>query len=316
MPIEIAPISRRSFLARSAAIAGSLAFARQVKADATDIETLALCSDTHIAADPNTLRSDVNMSANFKKVLQEIIGSSEKPGRLLVNGDCAYLTGQPGDYQTFLSHLTPVREAGIPIALALGNHDDRAPFRVALKETGIEASPIPDKQVAIVPTKHANWFLLDSLESVNSTPGLLGQPQLDWLSSELTKHGDKPAFVMAHHNVEYRKHLKSGEVVVAVADRRIPAAGLIDDEQLLEVLTAHPNVAAFFCGHTHQWNVVRWKDISFVNLPCTAYPFLPADPNGWVLCRHGSNEAEIEIRTLDPKHAAQGQKVKLPYRGA
>ena len=317
MPIEIAPITRRSFLGRAAAVTTGLVAAGSLRAnEASPHETLALCSDTHIAADPATLRSDVNMSAHFQEALKQIITSPDKPGRLMINGDCAYLTGQPDDYKTFLGHLTPVREAGLPITLALGNHDDRDPFRSALKETGIEPSPVPDKQVAIVPGKHVNWFLLDSLEAVNSTPGLLGKPQLDWLDGVLKQHADKPAFVMAHHNVEYRKHLKSAEVIVEVADRRIPAAGLTDDEQLLEVLAAHSNVAAYFCGHTHQWNVVRWKGISFVNLPCTAYPFLPPDPVGWVICRHGADKTEIELRTLDGKHRSHGQKVDLPYRGA
>ena len=317
MPIEIAPVTRRSFLAHAVVATGGFVSAGHLPAGESEgVETVALCSDTHIAADPRTVRAEVNMSTNLREALRQIVNSPDKPARVLINGDCAYINGQPDDYQTFLTHLSPVREAGLRVTLLLGNHDDREPLQKALKEVGIDASPVPHKQVAIVRTKHVNWFLLDSLDMVNSTPGLLGKAQLDWLDGALRENAGKPAFVMAHHNVDHRKHLKSGEVIVDVVDRRLPAPGLIDDEPLLEILTAHPNVASYFCGHTHQWNVVRWKGISFVNLPCTAYPFLVADPVGWVICRLGADKTEIELRTLDEKHRSHGQKVVLPYQGA
>ena len=46
----------------------------------------------------------------------------------------------------------------------------------------------------------ANWFVLDSLDRTNSTPGVLGEAQLRWLESALDAHAGKPALVMVHHN--------------------------------------------------------------------------------------------------------------------
>jgi 3',5'-cyclic AMP phosphodiesterase CpdA len=160
------------------------------------------------------------------------------------------------------------------------------------------------------------WFLLDSLEKVNETPGTLGEKQLTWLDQSLAKHADKPALVMAHHHVDVAKLLRSGEVLAPIAGNRIPVGGLTDGNRLLDILQSHRHVSAYFFGHTHQWNILRWEGISLVNLPCVAYPFTPDDPNGWVLSVSQASRTDLELCALDAKHQMHGQKVTLPHRGA
>ncbi len=70
----------------------------------------------------------------------------------------------------------------MPVHLALGNHDNRERFWEALPEEKAAQRPLADRQVALLRTPRANWFVLDSLEKTLSTPGLLGQEQLDWLA--------------------------------------------------------------------------------------------------------------------------------------
>lgn len=315
MPLEIGPLSRREFVTSIIGAAGALS-AMPTSAWAADptVETLALYSDIHIAADPQKVMRHVNMSDNLREVIKQTLTLSERPSHLLVNGDCACLTGQEGDYATLVGLLSPLREAGLPVTLALGNHDDRDQFVAAF--TDRDESPVADKQATLLSTDHVNWFILDSLEKVNSTPGKLGEAQLQWLDRALSENRDKPAFVMAHHNVEHRKHLKNAEVVAPIADARIPAAGITDDELLIEVMNSHPHVSAFFCGHTHQWNVVQSNGILYVNLPCVAYTFTPPDPNGWVICRQSRDKAQLELWSLDTSHKFHGLKVDIPYRGA
>ena len=77
MPVFLPPISRRRFLK------GSLAASAVVAAGgcathkpASDGQSWALLSDIHIAADPNLVHSNVNMTRNLQTVAQEVFDVS------------------------------------------------------------------------------------------------------------------------------------------------------------------------------------------------------------------------------------------------
>src|SRR5690606_31940145 len=86
---------------------------------------LALLSDTHIPATPAIEARGNNMTAHLRQAVSEVIALKEKPAGVLVNGDCAYLQGLRDDYQNFASCVAPLTEAGLPLHLTMGNHDDR-----------------------------------------------------------------------------------------------------------------------------------------------------------------------------------------------
>jgi hypothetical protein len=44
----------------------------------------------------------------------------------------------------------------------------------------------------VVEAARANWFLLDSLDRVNATPGVLGKEQVDWIGKALTLRKGTP----------------------------------------------------------------------------------------------------------------------------
>jgi hypothetical protein len=48
--------------------------------------------------------------------------------------------------------------------------------------------------------RFCDWYLLDSLDVTNKTPGTLGAEQLEWLEKSLKAAADRPALVMVHHN--------------------------------------------------------------------------------------------------------------------
>jgi 3',5'-cyclic-AMP phosphodiesterase len=316
MPIEWGGMNRRRFLAEVGA-AGAVLLAGHAQAGAeSNISTIALLSDTHIATDPTLRRGDVNMSEHFKAVREDLLACPTKPATVLINGDCAFLDGQEGDYRTLIEHLEPIRKGGRSIAMNLGNHDDRASFTRAFEGFHCPDSPVADKHATVIDAGPVRWFLLDSLEKVNDTPGTLGEKQLTWLDASLAKHSDKPALVMAHHNPHVLPMIEKGEVVVPVAKNHLPVPGLTDADRLVDVLGSHKHVTAYFYGHTHQWNVFRWEGIHFVNLPCVAYPFTPVDPAGWVLCQSQATHTDLELCSLDKTHPMHAQKVKLPHRGA
>ena len=168
---------------------------------------------------------------------------------------------------TFARLIEPLRTAGIPLWLALGNHDHRERFWHGVNGAKRVVDGLTDRQAAIVPAGRANWFILDSLDKTNSTPGVLGAAQLRWLEGALDANATKPALVMVHHNPNTGGNKN----------------GLTETEALMEILRPRRQVKAHFFGHSHRWSIERDPSgIHLVNLPATAYPFDQAQPAGWV----------------------------------
>jgi 3',5'-cyclic AMP phosphodiesterase CpdA len=301
MPVYLPPISRRRFLSRSLAAATGLAFGRTSVQGAAggNNRCWALLSDTHLAADRSLIFRGVNPTKHFKQVSQELLQLPTVPAGVLVTGDCAYNSGELGDYSLLGELLNPVREAGMPIHLALGNHDHRAHFWEALKSESKTSRPVADKQTAIVCAEGFNWIILDSLETTLSTPGLLGPEQLRWLAKVLDENPKTPALVVVHHN----PGLNGGNL------------GLKDTFPLFEVIRPRQQVKAYIFGHTHNWNVGRdTSGIHLINLPPVSYVFTEGLPSGWVRAMIEDKGMELELRCIDRARKDHGQKVKLEWR--
>lgn len=272
-----------------------------VEAAESEGEYWALLSDTHIAADESLEARGVVMAANLRRTVSQVLKTGVKPHGVLINGDCAFLDGQEGDYSQLLRCLRPLAEERVQVHCTLGNHDDRGRFRAANAQPGVDPLLV-DKHVTILSSARANWVLLDSLHEVNSTPGVLGSGQLGWLERTLDRIPAKPTFVMLHHNPQMSVP-ESGKVT-----------GLTDTSELLRVLKAAPRVKALFYGHTHNWQVREPQDGLpwMVNLPPVSYTFGPDRPAGWVIARVTENHLTLELRSLNPDHSQHRQKVEIP----
>src|SRR5580765_7138150 len=130
MPIHLAPISRRRFLARSLGAAATISLAPRLLAAAkrTDENSWALLSDIHLAADRSKLGRGINMADHFTSVSRELLALPKRPAGVFINGDCAFNSGEVGDYALLAELLQPIREDQMPVHLALGNHDNREHF--------------------------------------------------------------------------------------------------------------------------------------------------------------------------------------------
>lgn len=303
MPLYLPPVSRRRFLAGSLGAASVLAWGDRLVADdapaKADPHRFALLSDTHIAADRTAVLRKVVMAENLAKVVTELQGLSPRPAFATINGDLALTKGLDGDYATLLALIAPLRTAGIPLHLNLGNHDDRDHFRAALPERDRLDSPVEGKLAYVVESPRANWFVLDSLEETNEVPGTVGEAQRQWLAGALDARKDKPALVMVHHN----------------PDREDPTrGGLTDTFPFLDLLASRKQVKVLFYGHTHAWLVREDGGIHLVNQPPVAYVFQEGAPSGWVDCHVSETGATIELRCLDPNHKQHGEKHELKWR--
>ncbi len=299
MPISLPPLSRRQFLAGSLATVTAAATARfSWAAESTpDANRFALFADTHVSGDRQTVVRDTNMCNNFVQATREVLQCQARPTALLVGGDCAYLEGKAEDYRVLHELVAPARQEGLSVHFALGNHDHRERFWEIVEEGHPQPSPVVERHVAIVESPHARWFLLDSLDQTNQTPGVLGTPQLQWLATALDQHSDKPALVMLHHN----------------PDKSEKPTGLVETRQLLDLLTARSHVKMLVFGHSHHWSLGREKQVHLVNLPPVAYLFQTGDPNGWVEAQLNAKGVDLTMHCIAPDHPLNGQRFPLVW---
>lgn len=300
-PSRSPPVSRRRFISQSlAAACGGLLWENATSSSAAtpESETWALFSDSHIAADRALVARGACMGANLEQCVKEALALKIKPAGVILSGDCAYLNGLAPDYETFAAVTRPLREA-LPVHLMMGNHDNRAAFAEVLGKDHTVPSPVEQRIAGLVKTPLANWFLLDSLDATNHTPGVLGAAQIAWLGKELDAHQDKPAIIVVHHNVVLEPN----------------KSALQDSAQLLEVLRPRKQVKTCIFGHTHVWETKQDPSgIHLINLPPTAYVFKAGLPNGWVLATVSANGLHLELNSLDKTHAQHGEKKELAWR--
>ena len=301
-------LSRRRFLGGGAVLALS-PFLPKTGAHAAESETWALLSDTHIAADTALIsKQGVNMADHLKKVVAEVLAEKETLAGVIIDGDCAYLDGQAGDYTTLLGILDPLREAGLPVHFTLGNHDDRETFSAALGEATGE-SPVVGKHCSVLETPPVNWILLDSLRFVNKVEGEFGAEQLAWIGKLLSEHPGKPAILVGHH---YPQIIRED---IIPGDKKVKIGGLIDSEAFLSAIGSHSSAKAYIYGHSHTWLLKKEENgIHQINLPPTAYVFDTKRPNGWVRATVSTGGLALEVRALDPTHPQHGEKHQLAWR--
>jgi hypothetical protein len=294
-------LSRRDFLAGVAL--GGAGFAagcsRHAGSRGNADGWYAWLADTHVAADASaTLREQV-MAENFRKVVADIMDADDPPRGVIIDGDLALHDGRLDDYETLLKVAAPLRDAGIPLHLALGNHDHRAHFRAAVAAVIPEEESLPDKQVGVVEGPGVRLLLLDSLQKTNVTAGRLGMGQLEWLANQLEAHPATPAIICVHHNL----------------NAEWPSA-LLDTRELLDLLRPRRQAKAVVFGHTHVWNVQSIDGIHMINLPAIGYRFLPKQPLGWCVFRPARDGCELELRCIGGDRRQDRRRVELRWRSA
>lgn len=311
MPFTLPPLSRRRFLGGSlaAVTGGFLGRGRSFAQAGTDASSWILFSDTHIAADRELVSRDAKMAGNLESCVKQALGAHGAAAGVLVSGDCAYLDGKPGDYATLAALLDPLRSAGLPVHLMMGNHDQRENFLASLNKPGVP-SPLEHHIVGVVESQLANWFMLDSLDRTNKTPGVLGPGQRAWLEKSLDARADKPAIVVVHHNV-----IPGAPGAVESVKQQALRSALTDSADLLAVLAPRKQVKACIYGHTHAWSILRESSgIHLINLPPTAYVFKAGMPNGWVHAALRRDGMKLTLNCLNPAHTQHGAVADLAWR--
>jgi len=306
MPVHVTPITRRQFVTYSlAAGAGVLTLQNAAAAEngpATDPDSFALLSDTHIPAKLNVTSRGTNMSTNLRNTVAALVAMKTRPAGAIISGDLAFNTGQAGDYKNLATLVAPLAEAELPLHMALGNHDHHARLCAQFKAVQAQAATVEGKHVSIVEAARVNWVLLDSLYKTNDATGVLGETQLAWLAKALDARKDKPAICVAHHNPFWGDVTKKKNAI------------LRDTAALFEILDTRPHVKAYVFGHTHRWGLTQRKGLHLINLPTMAYLFKKDAPNGWVQAQLRDGGITLRPQCHDTKHAVHAKEFKLAWR--
>lgn len=329
MPAHLLPISRRRFLAGSAAaVAAGPAVLIGAESKANP-DSWALLSDTHLLSADSIRRHysssktarekrAQDASRNFDQAARQV--NPEKPAGLILNGDCVHVGGRD-EYAQLAAKFELF--ADTPIHVTMGNHDQRDDFSQAFREhAGGERALLENRHVSIVKSRHANFVLLDSLtmdkpRNPVKGPGILGKEQLGWLESVLDSEADKPAIVVMHHNIdpsaEYEKQSGRKELVLQSAGPVQKITGLEDTDRLLDLLQGKSQVKAVVTGHRHQYRIFKWRKLHFIHLPAVGYTFDAREPAGWSLLKLREGGAAVELRTLDAMHERNRTRVSLSW---
>ena len=291
-------MNRRSFIQTGLAAFGTLVTLNAgcspglTKKDETQTR-LALLADTHIPEDVQNNYRGFYPYRNLEKVVPELISAS--PDGVLIAGDLARLTGQPGDYANLRKLLDPVAEE-TPVFMALGNHDDRQNFLKVFDDTPGDKPDLKGKHVTIVKKASTRVIMLDSLLYVNKVPGLLGKAQRQWLQEYLNECDDTPTILCFHHT------LSDGD------------GDLLDVPRLFSMIGPIRKVKAIVYGHSHAYGFSEFEGIHLINLPAVGYNFNNSEPIGWVEARMGSRGGDFVLHAVGGNQDQDGSMTKLAWR--
>lgn len=288
------PLSRRRFLQGTSLLAAGVILrpAFGADADAREEVRLALFSDTHIPADPAEAYRGFRPVENLERVVPQIV--TDQPAAAILCGDAARLRGLLPDYERLKSMLAPLVEA-CPVAIALGNHDDRTNFRKVFGSAHPGLQPVTGKHVMVLEWPRLRAIVLDSLLFVNETPGLLGKAQRLWLDRFLQDSDDRATVLFAHHPPD------DGD------------GSLLDSDRLLRLIAPHTQVKALVFGHSHVRAHTELEGVQLINLPAVGYNFSDQQPVGWQTARFGKGGVDLTLHAVGGNPADDGKTLSLAW---
>jgi 3',5'-cyclic-AMP phosphodiesterase len=237
-------------------------------------------SDLHLVA-PGQLIAGVDPMWQMQSVLARIRQLDVAPAFIVVSGDLTD-DGSAEGYEVVNEVLAELGEGGIPVLLALGNHDDRVTFRhVVLGEERTDDQG---------PYHHSR--LIDGLRVIvldSSIPGdvggALGAAQLAWLDGELQLPAERGSLIVLHHPCR-----------LAGPAHHYPAF-IVREAAALEAMVAfhQDRVVGVLAGHSHQANSAPFGGTLHATAPAVlcqldffaGEEYIPVPGGGFNLCQIG-----------------------------
>jgi Icc protein len=227
-------------------------------------------SDTHFLGGDGLLYGTVDAEGQLKRLFAEFDAAGARPEAIIFTGDLAD-RGDPAAYARLRAIVEPAAERiGAQLIWVMGNHDNRAAFRVGL--LGQEPSMASIDRVYDV-----NGLRVIALDS--SVPGAhhgeITSDQLDWLAEELSIPAPHGTILAMHH-----------PPVPSVLDLAV-VVELRDQPALAEVLDG-TDVRSIIAGHLHYSTNATFAGIPVSVASATCYTQDLNVPVGGTRARDGA----------------------------
>jgi 3',5'-cyclic AMP phosphodiesterase CpdA len=238
-------------------------------------------TDIHISAPGRTPLFGLDTTEKFRKAVAEIANLQTKPAFVVISGDLTH-DGDTEDYR-FLRSLVDETERtlGIPVHVALGNHDRRSAFR----EGYLNEAPTEESYYYSFVTNGLRVVMLNT-QIPGSNAGRIDEAQLAWLRDILEQPASRGTIVIHHHPV-------------------IPTPTTLMDDHLLENAAdlaqaiEGTDVIGLLSGHIHYHNVGTLNGVLCAAADGVAFGLDASTPHAMrFLERSGYNLATVKERGL------------------
>jgi 3',5'-cyclic AMP phosphodiesterase CpdA len=210
-------------------------------------------SDTHLIDGGGDLYGGVDSTSRLRQILVELAGSGSRIDALVFTGDLAD-KGDPRAYNTLRAMVEPVAEdLGAQLIWAMGNHDDRASFRVTL----LDEEPSTAAVNAVHDVDGLRIVTLDTTVPGHHH-GEIADEQLAWLSDVLSTPAEFGTVVAMHH-----------PPVPCVLDLAV-LVELREQSRLAQVLRGS-DVRSIIAGHLHYSTTATFAGIPVSVAAATCY---------------------------------------------
>lgn len=204
-------------------------------------------TDIHISKPGKKPLFGVEMSDKLHAVFAEIGKLEPKPVFVVISGDLTH-DGDLDDYRYLRKFLQAEQQAlGVPIHVALGNHDRREPFR----EGYLEEAPSDESYYYSFTDKGLRVVMLNT-QVPGAHDGRLDDEQLAWLKQLLSNPAPAGTVIVHHHPVI--------ATPTAMMDSH-----LLQNPQDLQRVVEGSDVIGMLSGHIHYHNIGVMSGI-----PCAA----------------------------------------------
>jgi 3',5'-cyclic AMP phosphodiesterase CpdA len=266
--------------------------------DTSGGDEIVILNDIHLTGIPeekipgNAKDDDDHLRAAVKQIL----ALPKKPAAVIINGDLALSIGTAADYAVVRELIAPLRDAGIPVHLTLGNHDVRDIFTQAFPEMKSASALKEPRHNALIDLPSTRLILLDTLDQSPGPSGKLGTEQIAWILAKIDEVPGKQVILVGHHNPQVG------------GDTSHYKGGLTDTADFWPEIAKRDQVKAYIHGHTHEWTQAMENRIHIISTIACAYVFNKnTNATGWTSARFNAHGFQLKLNTLETDHAWNGE---------
>lgn len=238
-------------------------------------------TDIHISVPGKTPLFGLNTAEKLRKAFADIAGLRMKPAFIVISGDLTH-DGDLSDYRFLRSLLDDAeQELGIPIHVALGNHDRREPFR----EGFLGETPTAQSYYYSFMSGGLRVVMLNT-QVQDSHAGRIDDEQLVWLKNLLAEPAPIGTIIVHHHPIV--------RTPTALMDEHL----LEQPEELVRTLEGR-DVIGLLSGHIHYHNIGLLSGMLCAAADGVAFGLDPYASDAMrFLDRSGYNLVTVKDRTM------------------